>query len=200
MAGADLPGPDRAAEPAARAGRVVAVDLGEARLGIAVSDSGRRLASPHGVLRRSGDRSADRVALARLVEEVGATTLVVGLPLGLDGSTGPAARAALEEVAALAEDLGERLGVEVVAVDERLSTAEAHRRRVEVLQARDGARRGGRGGRAGAGGAGGATRRRERPVVDDAAAAVFLQGFLDGLAHRHDGASYDGAPHDGAGR
>lgn len=152
---------------------MVAVDLGAARVGIAVSDRGRRLASPHEVLTRSGDEAADRAAIVRTVEELRATTLLVGVPVGLDGRLGPAATAALGEVEHLRVELG-RLGVEVVAVDERLSTVEAHRRRLEALRARDGARRGGRGGRAG-GPPGG----RRRPVVDDAAAAVFLQSWLD---------------------
>lgn len=168
-------------------GRVVAVDLGEVRVGVAVSDSERRLASPYEVLARSGDRTADRAAIGRIVEEVGARTLVVGVPLGLDGRRGRAAEAALEEIGRLREEIGDRLGVEVVGVDERLSTVEADRRRVEALRVRDDARRGGRGGRGGApkgAGRGVASpgpgrRRRARAVVDDAAAAVFLQSFLD---------------------
>lgn len=157
-------------------GRVVAVDLGSARVGIAVSDTGRRLASPREVLTRSGDAAADRAAIVRIVEEVGATTLVVGVPVGLDGRLGPAATAALAEAEELRTGLG-RLGVEVVTVDERLSTVEAHRHRVEALRARDQARRGGRGGRTGT-----PARGRRRPVVDDAAAAVFLQSWLDRAA------------------
>lgn len=158
----------------------MAVDLGGARLGIAVSDSDRRVASPYEVIRRSGDRDADRAAIGRVVEDVGASTLVVGLPLGLDGRRGKAAEAALEELGQLRDELAGRLGVEVVAVDERLSTAEAHRHRVDALRARDAARRGGRGGRGGGTGRGGsAGRGRRRPVVDDMAAAVFLQSYLD---------------------
>ncbi len=110
-----------------------------------------------------------------LVEEVGATTVVVGLPVRLDGRVGTAAAAALAVVDRLRADLGARLGVEVVTADERLSTVEAHRRRVEQLRARDAARRGGRGGRAGTPGRSAG----RRPVVDHVAAAVFLQSWLD---------------------
>lgn len=149
------------------------MDLGAVRIGIAVSDPGRRLASPYGVLRRTGDPAADRAAIGRVVEEVDGATVVVGVPLGLDGRVGVAAEAALAETDRLRAELGERLGVEVVAVDERLSTVEAERRRVDGLRARDAARRGGRGGR-------GTAPSRRRPVVDDAAAAVFLQAYLDG--------------------
>ncbi len=153
----------------------MALDLGAARIGVAVSDGRRRVASPYEVLARTGDEASDNQAIARLVEEVGATTVVVGLPVQLDGRVGTAAAAALAVVDRLRADLGARLGVEVVTADERLSTVEAHRRRVEQLRARDAARRGGRGGRAG-------TPSRSagrRPVVDHVAAAVFLQSWLD---------------------
>jgi putative Holliday junction resolvase len=158
-------------------GRVVAVDLGEVRVGVAVSDSARRVASPFEVLRRSGDVTADRAAIGRIVEELGATTLVVGVPVRLDGTRGQAADAALEELALLRDELGARLGIQVVGVDERLSTVEAQRRRVEVLRARDAVRRGGRGGRARPRRVAG--RARGRPILDDLAAAVLLQAFLD---------------------
>lgn len=173
-----------AGRPGGAPGRVLAVDLGAARIGVAVSDSGRRVATPYEVLVRSGDPVADRKMVADLVEELAVTTVVLGLPLGLDGRVGPGAASALEELAALRVELdgpGRGRGVEVVAVDERLSTVEAHRRRVEVLTARDSSRRGGRGGRSGPPRAG-VAQRRKRPVVDDAAAAVFLQAWLDGQA------------------
>lgn len=139
--------------PPTVAGRVVALDLGSRRIGVAVSDSAGTLALPHGVIERSGDPGADRTAVARLVAEVEAACVVVGLPLSLDGTRGPSARAASDEAAALAE----RLDIPVEVVDERFTTTSADR----AL--------------AGAGVRGRARRR----VVDQVAASVILQAWLD---------------------
>ena len=135
---------------------MVGVDLGTRRVGVAVSDSGRTLASPYTTLLRSGDVDADRQALVALVRELEADTVVVGLPLSLDGTKGPAAKAAVAEQAALAAALaGDAVTVELF--DERLTTADAAA----------GLRRGG------------TSARRARQVVDQHAAAVMLQAWLD---------------------
>jgi putative Holliday junction resolvase len=136
---------------------VAAIDLGERRIGVAYSDSGRTLASPWGTVQRSGDPARDRQAIVDAVREVEARTLVVGLPLSLSGERGPAARTALDEAAAL-RVLLEPLGVDVVTADERLTTVEAER---SLRQA-------GKRGKA------------ARQVVDSAAAMVLLQSWLDG--------------------
>lgn len=141
-------------------GKVAALDLGSRRIGVASCDSRRTLASPWGTIERSGDLGRDRVALRDAVQEIGATTVVVGLPLSLSGKRGPAARAALEEVAAL-QVLLEPLGIAVEAADERLTTVEAER----ALRA--------------AGRGGTSTRR----VVDAAAATVLLESWLARRAH-----------------
>lgn len=145
-------------------GRVVALDLGSRRIGVAYSDRARTLASPWGTIERGGDPVQDRVAVRDAVREVGATTVVIGLPLSLSGQAGPAARAALEEAAALRAVL-EPLGVSVETADERLTTVEAER----ALRASG--RRG----------------RSARQVVDAAAAMVLLQSWLEragGLVER----------------
>ena len=141
--------------------RVVAFDLGEKRIGVAVSAAG--LALPHGTVDRSGDADRDRAALVALVEELGAERVVVGLPLSLDGSRGPAALRAEAEAARLAEDLA----VPVELVDERLSTVSATRSLQEA----------------------GVAGRDRRRVVDQVAATVFLQAWLDGSRgpNAHDG-------------
>ncbi len=136
--------------------RVVGLDLGSRRIGVAVSDSGGVLATPYSVIERSADVGADRVRIAEVVRDVGAEAVVVGLPLSLDGSRGPAATAAEAEVDALREVLD----VPVEAHDERLSTVSAHRSLA-------------------ASGLKGAARRK---VVDQVAAAVVLQSWLDGRA------------------
>lgn len=136
--------------------KVVGLDLGEKRIGVAVSAG--RLAVPHGTVERSGDPDRDRLELVRLVKELGADRVIVGLPLSLDGSRGPAARKAEAEAAQLAD----MLSVPVDVADERLSTVAATR----SLRA------------AGVGG------RRQRHVVDQVAASVFLQAWLDGGGER----------------
>ncbi len=134
--------------------RVVGLDLGARRIGVAVSDPSGTIASPVDVLERTGDAAADQRRLAALVRELGAERVIVGLPLSLSGDAGPAARATLAEVEAMAE----ALGVPVETHDERLSTVSAHStlRALEVKRA---------------------ARRR---TVDKVAAAVILQSWLDG--------------------
>lgn len=134
-------------------GRVVAFDLGTRRIGVAVSDGAGVLALPHAVVERSGDPGRDRDTLAALVAELDATRVVVGLPLSLDGTAGPAAQAAEVESAALAE----RLDVPVELYDERFSTVSAERSLA----------------------AAGVRGRSRRRVVDQVAAAVLLQSWLD---------------------
>jgi putative Holliday junction resolvase len=134
--------------------RVVALDLGTRRIGVAVSDPGGRLATPVKVVERSGDLEHDRRVLAELVDELEAERVVIGLPLSLDGSLGPAARAALEETDAL----GAHLSVPVETYDERFTTVTAdHLLSQQKRNARE-----------------------RRKSIDMAAAAVLLQAWLDG--------------------
>ncbi len=144
--------------------RAIGLDLGERRIGVAVSDSAGTVASPYEVIERSGDRAADHAQVARLVAEVEAERVVVGLPISLDGTIGPAARAALDEV----DELTAALEVAVETHDERLSSVTAER----ALRAQ---------------GMRGEARRR---VVDKVAASVILQAWLDG---RRSGGSDDGS-------
>jgi putative Holliday junction resolvase len=134
--------------------RVLGVDLGERRIGLATSDPTRTVAGPHSVVTRSGDPDRDRRAVLAVAREEEVTTVVVGLPLKLTGGRGSAARGAEAEVAALralAPDL------EVLLWDERMTTAIAERTLLE-----------------------GDVRRADRKqVIDKVAAAVMLQGWLD---------------------
>jgi putative Holliday junction resolvase len=144
------------AGPRRGAGRVVGLDLGAKRIGVAYSDSGRMLASPWGTIERSGDPGRDLGAMVDAVREVEASTVVVGLPLSLSGRQGPAAQAAVAEAEALRQAL-EPLGIALETADERLTTVEAQR----ALRAA------------------GKTGRAARRVVDSAAAMVLLQAWLD---------------------
>lgn len=130
--------------------RVVGLDLGTRRVGVAVSDSAGAVATPHTVVMRSDDPAADRAAVAALAVDVGAERIVVGLPLSMDGTVGPAAVAAQAE----AEALATATGLPVDLHDERLTTVAVSR-------------------------VPGRRTKRRRPVVDDAAAAVILQSWLD---------------------
>ena len=110
------------AEPP-RTGRLVGVDWGERRIGVARSDEAQILAQPLATLtRRTGKRVPMRPLLT-LLHEHAATGVVVGLPLSLSGRVGPAAEAAISEAAAM----GAVVGVPVETFDERLTTVTAHR-------------------------------------------------------------------------
>ncbi|MGH9131194.1 MAG: Holliday junction resolvase RuvX [Acidimicrobiales bacterium] len=136
--------------------RALGLDLGAARIGVALSDSGGSMAMARDAILRStgpADRLVDRQAIAELVSSTGAGVVVVGLPLSLDGRMGPAARAVAAEVDALRA----ALAVPVEVADERFSTVTARR----ALSAA------------------GRPARRQRGVIDSAAAAVILQSWLD---------------------
>jgi putative Holliday junction resolvase len=136
--------------------RVLGVDLGSVRIGLAASDSSNVLASPLRVLQRGDDHSADHQAILDAALEVDAAHIVVGLPLSLNGKLGPAARAVLQEVEAL-QALARPVGIEVDTYDERFSTvAAAH----GLRDARVG-------------------RSKRRKKIDAAAATVILQSWLE---------------------
>ncbi len=102
--------------------RVMAIDYGAARTGVALSDETRTLATPLTVI-NSRDRDWVLAQLKKLTVEHGVTQLVVGLPLNMDGSEGPAAQLC-REVAGILE---RKTRLPVDLVDERLSTVEAAR-------------------------------------------------------------------------
>lgn len=143
-----------------RRGRVLGVDLGGRRIGLACSDATRTIASPRAVLLRGASHAVDHRAILAAARDDEATLVVVGLPLSLSGRAGPAARAALAEIEELRAAAGET--AEVVAFDERLTTVTAERSLREARLSVDERRR----------------------VVDKVAAAVMLQAFLDREAAR----------------
>jgi len=134
-------------------GRVLGLDVGTRRLGVAVSDPTGTLASPLATVPRRAP-AEDARALAALAAEQEATTVVVGLPVTLAGREGPAARSVRAYLAELAPLLP---GLALELADERLSTVAAERALV----------------------GGGVRRRARREVVDQVAASVFLQTWLD---------------------
>jgi putative Holliday junction resolvase len=132
--------------------RVIAVDLGARRIGVAVTDTMRLAAHPHATLaRRGGER--DLRAIAAIVRELDAERVVLGLPLSPEGEEGPAAKSAR----AFAARLRAALEVPVELIDERFSTVEAE----EVLLEAD------------------LSRAKRRQMIDRIAAAVILRRWLD---------------------
>jgi putative holliday junction resolvase len=142
--------------------RVLALDLGSKRIGVASSDTTRTLASPVVVLLRRGVVTEDHKAIAAIVEEYEADTIVVGLPLSLNGSEGKAAQLIRTEFVQL-QALFEPMGIAVVVHDERFTTTTAHANlRERNLNAA-----------------------KRRNIVDKVAAAVLLQNWLDGEKGRN---------------
>ncbi|TKJ16592.1 crossover junction endodeoxyribonuclease RuvA [Blastococcus sp. CCUG 61487] len=134
-------------------GRVLGVDVGTVRVGLALSDATGTLASPLETVRRAKD-GADLDRLAALVVEHEVTEVVVGEPKHLSGASGASA----EDAAAYSQALADRIAdVPVYLIDERLSTvtAASHLRQ------------------------GGIDSRNQRSVIDQAAAVVILQQYLD---------------------
>jgi len=136
--------------------RALGIDLGAKRIGVAVSDRTGTIATPLSVLLRSGSRDRDHRAIRDLVIEEEAEAVVVGLPRNMDGTLGPAGKAAVTE----AEALATVVGVPVHLSDERRTTVTAERALME----------------------GGLDAKQRRKVVDKVAAAVLLQHWLDGRA------------------
>ena len=133
--------------------RALGIDLGSKRVGIAVSDISGTIASTLTTVHRSKSRRHDHDEIARLVKVEECEVVVVGLPLSLDGTHGPAARSAVKE----AKQLQRNIGVPVEMYDERFTTVEAERYMMEA----------------------GLDAKQRRLVVDKAAAAVMLQAWLD---------------------
>ncbi|MGH2631336.1 MAG: Holliday junction resolvase RuvX [Actinomycetota bacterium] len=145
----DTPRDEEAAGPP---GRVLGLDLGDARIGVAVSDPDRRVAVPHGTV-RVGQPPGELKAVAALVGDLGISVVVVGHPRSMSGASGPRA----QQAEAFADALRAVVAVPVELQDERLSTVEAERALREA----------------------GIAGRRRREVVDESAAVVILGAWLD---------------------
>ncbi len=134
-------------------GRVLALDSGTVRIGVAVSDPLGITAQPHSSLDAASPDLMEEIS--QLVESLDVERIVVGLPVSLDGTAGASARLARD----LADRITEATGVEVSLIDERFSTVTAERVMIEA----------------------GARRSERRAARDRVAAAVFLQAYLDGM-------------------
>jgi putative holliday junction resolvase len=132
-------------------GRVLGLDLGQSRIGVAISDPERRVAVPIGTIRTGAP--GDVKAIAAIVREEGISQIVLGHPISLSGRKGEAA----DHAERFAQALNDFLHVPVVLRDERFTTIQAER---QLGQA-------------------GVRGRARREVVDQTAATIILQDYLD---------------------
>ncbi len=139
--------------------RLLGLDLGSKTIGIAVSDPGLSVASARTTIRRTRF-SKDVVELSEIARQEDTAAFVLGLPLNMDGSEGPRVQA----TRAFVRNLGQKTGIPVVYWDERLSTVAAERAMLEADL----------------------SRRKRAAKVDQVAASLILQGFLDRLSTMRD--------------
>jgi len=137
--------------------RILGIDYGRRRVGLAISDEAQFLARPLDPYFRTHSRKKDLESLAQIARELEAGRMVIGLPLNMDGTRGEMAL----EVEAFAEELRQTADVAVIVSDERLTSVEAERVLLE-----------------------GNVKRKDRKLLRDGlAATLILQGYLDSLPH-----------------
>jgi len=134
-------------------GRFLGLDMGSKTIGLALSDVNLSIASPMETIRRT-KFTADLERLRGIVTEHGVEALVIGLPLGMDGTEGPRC----QSVRQFAENILEQMDIPIAFWDERLSTSAVERVLIEEVDM---------------------TRKRRKQIIDKAAAAYILQGALD---------------------
>ena len=137
--------------------RILSLDVGEKRIGIAVSDPSGTIAQALKVYSATGSRAKDVAEIGDLVRSLEVSRVVVGLPKNLDGSIGPKAQAIVQ----FAEEIGRAANVPVDMWDERFSTDEAHRI-FDMASVK---------------------RKKRRGSIDMMAAQIILQGYLDAQGH-----------------
>jgi putative Holliday junction resolvase len=153
--------------------RLLGIDLGERRVGLALAEDDGSAARPHSTLRRGRDVATDAAALGALVEQLSIDELVVGLPLEASGADGTQAGKTREWAAAI----GERLAIPVVFRDERLTSHLAEERLGPMKRGRSG------------GPPSKTQRDAYRARVDREAAAIILQDELDTRSGRRSSSS-----------
>jgi putative Holliday junction resolvase len=154
--------------------RLMALDVGDARIGVAVSDPTGLLASPYTTIHVSRDEQQNWDTIQRLLEETEAEGIVIGLPISLDGQI----HAQGQKVQSFAERLQPHISVPLTFWDERLSTVEAERLRAQSRQ-RAGGKRQRQAGRVRT-----RSKRRQRGhEIDALAATVILQEYLAQYPH-----------------
>ena len=138
--------------------RILGLDLGEKRIGVAVSDALNMTAQSVGTIERKGIRN-DLREVRRLAQEHNAGMVIVGLPLNMDGTEGRSARLAID----FANEVKKEVRIEVEMIDERLTTAQGERIFLEAD----------------------VSRKKRRKKIDKIAAQLILQGYLDRACSKH---------------
>ena len=135
--------------------RLLALDVGEKTIGLALSDTLRRVASPYDTIRR-GKFAKDAESLQRIIKEQDVGGLVIGYPVNMDGSEGPRT----QSTRTFASNLGKLIGLPMLLWDERMTTMAVERVMLEADL----------------------SRQRRGELVDKLAASYMLQGFLDSIS------------------
>lgn len=143
--------------------RVIGIDLGSKRIGIALSDSDLTVATPLDVVERSGNVEKDHIAILKITDEWEVQKIIVGLPVSLDGTLGPSAQSVMDEIKMLR-------GVTDIPIethDERFTTVTAEQILLQQNVKRD----------------------KKKRVIDKVAAAIILQGWIDSFNKSKDARS-----------
>lgn len=140
--------------------RVIGVDLGSKRIGIALSNSDLTVATPYDVIQRAKKADKDYIAILKIAHEWEAKKIIVGLPISLDGTLGASARSVISEI----EKLKTITDMPIETHDERFTTVTAEQ--ILLQQNVKGDKR--------------------KSVVDKVAAAIILQGWIDSYNNSKD--------------
>lgn len=132
--------------------RIIGLDLGEKRIGVSISDESETIARGLKVIYRE-NKKTDLIKLKEVINSFGVTEIIFGLPKNMNGTFGPQADKAIE----LANEISEGLNISVKSWDERLTTVMAEKALIE----------------------GGVRRKKRKQLVDNIAATLILQNYLD---------------------
>ena len=145
--------------------RVIGIDLGSKRIGIALSDSDLTVATPLDVIERSGNVENDHIAILKITDEWEVKRIIVGLPISLDGTLGASAQSVIDEI----KRLGSLTDIPIETHDERFTTVTAEQILLQQNVKRD----------------------KKKRVIDKVAAAIILQGWIDSFNKSKDARSWD---------
>ena len=143
--------------------RVIGIDLGSKRIGIALSDSDLTVATPLDVIERSGNVENDHIAILKITDEWEVKRIIVGLPISLDGTLGASAQSVIDEI----NRLGNLTDIPIETHDERFTTVTAEQILLQQNVKRD----------------------KKKRVIDKVAAAIILQGWIDSFNKSKDARS-----------
>lgn len=143
--------------------RVIGIDLGSKRIGIALSDSDLTVATPLDVIERSGNVENDHIAILKITDEWEVKRIIVGLPISLDGTLGASAQSVIDEISRL----GDLTDIPIETHDERFTTVTAEQILLQQNVKRD----------------------KKKRVIDKVAAAIILQGWIDSFNKSKDARS-----------